>query len=439
MRRASLVPYLFVLLAGLAGIGVGSAAGPRDDFQGRIAFEVYSGTTGWLEVRDVATGSVKRLTKPVAGTGGRHDWLSWSPDGQALAFIRPDRRGHPGVYIFEIATGRLANTTAAIPPRGSSCSLGGPSYANLAWSPDGLGLAFARAVKGSGSGIYVVNRSGGGARLLRGLSACDASGGAWGADPPAWSADSTRIAFVQPRFDGDNCHNKPRVVVVTVADGQTTVIPTLAALPPGRDYGYAVGGVAWQPNGTRLLYVSNSESYSESDGGCDGGDNEATAIYSAAPPQTTSTRLAEDSGTLFKALWSPTGASIGFDNFTKRTLSVMSASGRNRRALRTGVSSDWDWAWARDGRALIEATPTGVRLRDIATGRIRELGRWKAPGSDFGTIDAVGTSAVAVSALSDARTLRVVVAPLAGGASRTIVVKPRSARTRIGTYAVTLP
>lgn len=442
---------LVLLLLGLACSAVSATANGSASFNGTIAYEVYSNKTAWLEAMDLTTDKVRRLTKPVAGVAGYYGgdygpyaWLTWSPDGDVLAFARTARDGRDNVYSLEVSTGKLRNLTAAAParPRG-----GYDGYGKLAWSPDGESLAFTRYTRGSGSGIYVVDREGTGLRRLATLSSKDQIVFSSGVTP-IWSSDGTDLAYIRSRYDEDSCAEDVRIHVVDVESGKTVVIPTKPALAPKADYGYYVEILAWQPGGDQLLYAADTESYSESDESCSS-DNGATAIYSVTPPATRSTQLLSDGGNLSDALWSPNGETIAYANWTNENLYVMNASGKNKRVLLDDgdYGRYWDLAWTPDSKGILEGAAAGVGIKNVATRRYHVLARWKQieREREGSPIDAVGTSTVAVGAgVRDngnyhALSERVVIAALAGRASKMVTLKPSASKLYLGETAVALP
>ncbi|MGE5813937.1 MAG: winged helix-turn-helix domain-containing protein [Acidobacteriota bacterium] len=110
--------------------------------------------------------SLRRLTT----RAGFNAMPSWSPDGRSVAYVS-DQTGNLEIYVKPLTPG--SNQVAITAD-------GGPNL-QPEWSPDGQWLAYHSRKRG---GIWIVPSSGGVARQVADF----------GSDP-AWSPDSTRLAF----------------------------------------------------------------------------------------------------------------------------------------------------------------------------------------------------------------------------------------------------
>ncbi len=97
--------------------------------------------------------------------------LAWSPDGQSIAFIRHDSRGHTKLYtIGRDGSGLREVADPMADPTVST--IGEPYTGNVSWSPDGSQILFHLAVPQRYSGwrswrtLYLVNANGSGFRVL---------------------------------------------------------------------------------------------------------------------------------------------------------------------------------------------------------------------------------------------------------------------------------
>ena len=142
---------------------------------GKVAFVSLGARNGeayyTLNVIDVESGSRTPLTgneKPLSAP-------TWSPDGQKIAF-GSQRADAPGIYVIN--------------SDGSGETLLASSKWDLepAWSPDGKKIVY------GGTGIYLMDASGGGEKLLSSSAGLDSG--------PAWSPDGGRIVFASDR-DGN--------------------------------------------------------------------------------------------------------------------------------------------------------------------------------------------------------------------------------------------
>jgi Tol biopolymer transport system component len=135
----------------------------------RIAFQTFWHTTFLYRI-DVATGDQRQLTSHT----GDNLWPRFSPDGETIAYAST-RTGEREIYLHPLDGGRETRLT----DRGSG---------NLPdWSPDGRHLVIVEQVDSSARRLTVVNRDGGGARVLVEQP---------GFGPVRWSPSGKRIAYV---------------------------------------------------------------------------------------------------------------------------------------------------------------------------------------------------------------------------------------------------
>ena len=115
--------------------GVGYPAWSPDEQQ--IAVEIKDGTSTHAGVIDVATGSLRQLTKERG-----HTWVrSWSPDGRQVA-VAAMRDGLWSVRSIDVVTGKEAALTTAYQP--------GVYVRYPEWSPKGDRVVFERgAIRGN--------------------------------------------------------------------------------------------------------------------------------------------------------------------------------------------------------------------------------------------------------------------------------------------------
>jgi dipeptidyl aminopeptidase/acylaminoacyl peptidase/CubicO group peptidase (beta-lactamase class C family) len=197
------------------------------------------------------SGEPERLTRGPADAAP-----AWSPDGRRIAFLRASD-APAQVWLLPTAGGEPEQVTTL--PLGAGAPV---------WSPDGRFLAFSAPVdlhggddaatapvvttrldyRADGAGLmktmrkhlHVVNLSTKEVRTV--------TGGDWHAGDPAWSPDSTRLAFsAGTAADADLTFQAP-VYTLDVTQGVAT--PVLAGLADG------VGGpVTWLLGGDELLVV----------------------------------------------------------------------------------------------------------------------------------------------------------------------------------------
>jgi Tol biopolymer transport system component/DNA-binding winged helix-turn-helix (wHTH) protein len=109
--------------------GIGYPAWSPDET--RIAVEIKDGTSTHAGVIDVATGTLRQLTKERG-----HTWVrSWSPDGSRVA-VAAMRNGRWNVRSIDVASGKEVALTAPYPP--------GVYLRYPEWSPKGDRVLFER-------------------------------------------------------------------------------------------------------------------------------------------------------------------------------------------------------------------------------------------------------------------------------------------------------
>jgi dipeptidyl aminopeptidase/acylaminoacyl peptidase len=201
-----------------------------------------------------------RVSRVLAATFPRDD-PAWSQDGRHLSF-----RGYYGngdgqydLYAADLKGCRLTRLTHQM--NGASSS----------WSPDEHQIAFSVPF-----GMYVINPKGTGLRQLIKSS----TRYSYGADMPAWSSVSDRIAytFLLPP------HGRPEIYVIK-PDGTGNTLLTYGA--PGYDQ------PAWSPDGRLIAYTANPYA--------------ASSIIVASADGTGAHRISPARWTSYSPTWTPGG------------------------------------------------------------------------------------------------------------------------------------
>lgn len=205
------------------------------------------------------------------------------------------------------------------------------------WSPDGRLLSFlaARGVDAH-SQVWAMDRRGGEARV-----ATDAGGDV---EQYAWSPDSSRLALVIHRVDGDKQPAHQPLVIdryqfknddegyvrgKTSRRIQVFEIATRELWRLTRDAGYEESDPAWSPDGSRIAFVSNRDVEWERTGNTDVWVADARP---GAEPRRLTNFEGQDEGPL---AWSPDGRMIAYAQgrspqdwqFLRRELAVVPLDG----------------------------------------------------------------------------------------------------------------
>lgn len=169
---------------------------------------------------------------------------SWSPDGNFMAFDRPDEN-YAALYVASLDGSRPVRLN---PP-------GVFAVRNPAWSPDSRSIAFQCTMSYGDLEICVINRDGTGFKRLTTNRDTD--------DSPAWSPDGSMIAFMTVPLDQE---------------------ATIALMTPsGTDIKLLTSGFdpAWSPNGSRLVFARSTGLFTI---GSDGSNlKQITTGYDRAP------------------------------------------------------------------------------------------------------------------------------------------------------------
>ena len=163
---------------------------------------------------------------------------AWSPDGAWIAFVS-DRRVGEG-------SGKGVDSLWRMAPGGTELqrlTKGDWEEIRPAWSPDSTELAFYRwdlraGGEGGPPGLWVMAADGSGERL-----AVPLEGLPLGFDAPAWSPDGKWIAYQAGPAE------EAEVYLVTARGG----VPALLSNLPGHDH-----GVSWSPDSKALLFTNGT-------------------------------------------------------------------------------------------------------------------------------------------------------------------------------------
>ena len=204
-----------------------------------------------------------------------------------------------------------------------------------AWSPDGSRIAFSKLDGYQGTAIYVMNADGTNPTRLTPEGIHSAS--------PSWSPDGSRIAFETRRdstgYGGVNSWLDTEIYVMN-ADGTNPVRLT-------NNLGHHDITPAWSPDGSRIVYVSDTLGESN--------------IYVMNADGTNRVNLTPDGQYAGNPAWSPDGSRIVFSRLYG-VLHVMNADGTDLVPLIPAASESRGWSdpdWSLDGLMI-----AGTRFTD---------------------------------------------------------------------------
>ncbi len=217
-------------------------------------------------------------------------WLTWSPQGDRIAFVRwsraPENSG--GVYVIR--------------PDGNGLSRISERKGGAIWSPTGEWIALC-----SWDGVWVVRSDGREERLLTGHRCEDFVGPC--KKNLSWSPDGQKIAFVTVEGDPESLQSNREIYVVDLNNLQVTNV----SRSPSWDY-----SPSWSPDGKKIAF--NSDRAGQEDiwlVNADGSD----------PVNLTRTRRVYE----FCPAWSPDGSKFAF--IVRGQLWVLGSDGTSRRLL----------------------------------------------------------------------------------------------------------
>ncbi len=197
--------------------------------------------TGRSNIYVLATDGRDPINLTNNDTRATFNHLTASPDGSQVAFVSDWDFGY-GYHIYALSFGSTE------PVKLTKVSGIGTTYGDLAWSPDGMRIAFARYFfSGPFFEIMTLDINTGGETVDQTQSAT----GQVFNTMPKWSPDGTRLAFSQGRGNplaGPDLFRED-IFVVNVDQGNTV---NLTDHPrPDR---FPLTSQIWSPDGTQLLF-----------------------------------------------------------------------------------------------------------------------------------------------------------------------------------------
>ena len=270
----------------------------------------FSEVQGWIAYR---CGSLIVAVDPAhphhplsIGSSNGADPIGWSQDGTRLLLLGAVPGSCCSLFIF------------VLDADGSWTRLFNGAFWG-SFSPDGNRVAYGSA--GDVPGPYVIDADGG---IPRSLGPPCSLCGEQLPESAAWSPDASPIAFIDFTEDSSTYGNHAYGVSFVNADG-TGLKELLVHLPWG-----GAGGIAWSPDGSRLVLSMHSE-----------GHNPRGRIYVVDADGSGLTRITRDGNNRWPA-WSPDGSRIAF--VRGHRLFTMAADGSDMRRVE-GVEPDGPIAW----------------------------------------------------------------------------------------------
>ncbi len=292
-----------------------------------------------ISLVSLETGETRGLTTPPPLSSGDSS-PAWSPDGQAIAFIRSPNFLVSDIYSIPVAGGepqRITYDNLALP--------GG-----LDWTANGREIIYS-SPRGGLPSLWRVSASGGRTRRLTGV-------GEYAYEPSA-SRQGQRLAYVYRRVDrnvwlaaGPNSPDRDQVPIKLISSTREEVSPQFS------------------PDGKRIAFVSDRSGSKEIWVASSDGEN-AVQLTSFGGSQTGTPR------------WSPDGAQIAFDSRPEGHTDIyaISAAGGRPRRVTTESSEDLLPSWSRDGRWIY-----------FGSRRSGDWQVWKAPAEGGGQAVQVTTN-----------------------------------------------
>lgn len=182
------------------------------------------------------------------------------------------------------------------------------------WSPDGRGIAFLGG-RGERGGIWVWDLDADSARFVARVRTSEHFLGHRAVKGFAWSPDGSRIAYTSADEESAASPTDPRVVDrilyltrTGLSDDRRThlyVVPATGGAPRQLTSGaYDEHSLAWSPDGSRLVFISNRSA--------DPDANYSDDLWIVDAGTGRETRLTNTAGTEFQPAWSADGASIAY-------------------------------------------------------------------------------------------------------------------------------
>ncbi len=269
--------------------------GEEGPFLTKIAF-LLSGNRGKdIYIMDYDGFGIKQITTD----GGIKLSVSWSPDGNKIAYISM-KGGKTKLFVRHL----LLNREWPI-------SAGAENYLTPSWSPDGSRLIFSASRDGNYD-IYISNPDGSNPLRLTDHWSIDLS--------PNFSPDGRYITFVSDRSGA------PQIYIMN-SDGSNVRRLTFQ--------GNYNAQPSWSPRGDRIVFVSLSN-----------GNN--FDIFTINPDGTGIQRLTFLSGSNESPSWSPDGRLIAFSSTRGGIPQVylMNANGANQKRLTEAKSGATNPSWS---------------------------------------------------------------------------------------------
>lgn len=289
-----------------------------------IAYLYYDSSTGtvdfWLfdnlgaSSRPISMGGIERLGN-----------FSWSPDSRFLVYtaVQPDGMERD-IYRLDVESGEIVNLTADSPVWDSA----------PAWSPDGELIVFVSDRTENGKGlddIWVMRPDGSGLKNVTGSD--------WEEWSPAWSPDSTKVAFYRWRLYGSDKRGPSGLWVAKVDGSEERLLIQLDGLLAVLD------APAWSPDGHSIAYQFGVP-----------GETEVYVIPAEGGEAINVSNLPGDDS---RVSWRPDSQALIFTNKGEHDLAlyIVAPDGTDARPLlATGGNGLGEWAPAlppREGSARV--------------------------------------------------------------------------------------